>query len=270
MPVTPRRVARTGSPLYRRLATGEFRIAAAAATRQSCAMEIPERNPGLERVQHELRAHGVRHTNNKLRSGIHSRGYLPHVKREGASYFVTIRLGDSLPQEVLLRFKQEQAERLRKLTTSDTDGREEANHELHRQIERYLDRSVGECHLRRADIAAMAADALRYFHGKQYLLDDWVVMPNHIHLILWPISNFTLSEIMRSRKRHMARQANVLLGRTGQRFWQPEPFDHWIRNDKEKERIRRYIRNNPVKAGLCARPEEWQWGSAWAGWAAAD
>jgi len=231
-------------------------------------MENPERNLGLERVQHQLRADGVRDTPNPLRSGVHSRGYLPHVKREGASYFVTIRLADSLPQEVLLHFKQQQAVQLRKLAEVDTEGREGANRQLQRQIERYLDRGVGECHLRRVDIAAMVAEALRHFHGTEYLLDDWVIMPNHVHLVLWPMPNFTLSEIMQSRKRHTARQANLLLGRTGKTFWQPEPYDHWIRNDEEKGRIGRYIQNNPVKAKLCSRPEDWQWGSAWPGWMA--
>jgi len=221
-----------------------------------------ECNLGLERARHQLRADGVRHTNNRLRSGIHSRGYLPHVKREGASYFVTMRLADSLPRAVLLDLKRQHAQRLRTLSGGDRRGREDAHRQLHRQIERYLDRGAGECHLQRTDISMMVAEALRHFHGTEYLLDDWVIMPNHVHVILWPMANFTLSEIMQSRKRHTARQANRLLGRTGEPFWQPESFDHWIRNDEEKARIRRYIRDNPVKAGLCATPEEWRWGSA--------
>ena len=91
----------------------------------------------------------------------------------------------------------------------------------------------------------------------------WVLMPNHVHLILWPMPNFTLSEILKRRKRHTARQANLILGRTGETFWQHESYDHWIRNDEEKSRIRRYIRNNPVTAKLCQSPEEWTWSSAY-------
>ncbi len=223
-----------------------------------------EPNPGLDRVHHALRASGVpRDTPNPLRSGIHSRGYLPHVKREGASYFVTFRLADSLPQEVLLEFKRQQAEKLRALGDSEPAAREAIDLELQRQVERYLDRGVGECHLKRLDVAQMVAAALLYFHEKQYLLDEWVIMPNHVHLILWPMPNHTLSEILRSRKRHTARQANLLLGRTGETFWQPESYDHWIRNDEEKTRIRRYIRHNPVTARLCQAPEEWRWSSAY-------
>ncbi len=226
---------------------------------------IPEEpNPGLERVKFSLRATGVpAEADHPLRSGVHSRGYLPHVKREGASYFVTFRLTDSLPKEVLLRFEREHAESIRRLAggaTSKALG--ELHRELRRKIERHLDQGCGACHLRRPDIADMIAGALRHFHGEHYLLDDWVVMPNHVHLVLWPMPNFTLSEILRSRKRHTARQANLLLRSTGQSFWQRESYDHWIRDEEEKARIRRYVRMNPVKAGLCQHPEDWPWSSA--------
>jgi REP element-mobilizing transposase RayT len=238
-------------------------------------MRPEEPNPGLDRVRFQLRADGVpAETPNQLRSGIHNRGYLPHVKREGASYFVTFRLADSLPKEVLLRFLGEKAERLRALEMRKANGptkaqarqtqdtTEEIERDYRRKVERYLDQGAGACHLRRSDIAEMISGALRHFHSKQYLLDDWVIMPNHVHLILWPMPNFTLSEILKSRKQFTATQANRILGRTGV-FWQAESFDHWIRDDAEKSRIRRYIRGNPVKAGLCAQPEDWRWGGAW-------
>jgi REP element-mobilizing transposase RayT len=222
----------------------------------------------LERVKFELRATGVpKGTPSPLRSGIHTRGYLPHVKREGASYFVTFRLTDSLPKEVLLRFELEHAEAMHRLSMgAKQEETEKIHRELRRKIERYLDQGAGACHLRRPDIAQMIAEALRHFDGEQYLLDDWVVMPNHVHVILWPMPNFSLSEILKSRKRRTARQANLILGSTGETFWQRESYDHWIRNDEEKSRIRRYIRMNTVKAGLCQAPEDWKWSSAWPGW----
>ena len=133
----------------------------------------------------------------------------------------------------------------------------------------FLGRGVGECHLRRPEIADMIAEALRPFHEEQYMLDDWVVMPNHVHLILWPMPNFTLSKILKSRKRHTARRANLMLGKTGETFWQRESYDHCIRNDEEKSRIRGYIRMNQVNARLCKLPEDWKWSSAWPGWNAA-
>ena len=125
----------------------------------------PEPNPGLERVRHALRVDGVpQDTPNPLRSGVHTRGYLPHVKREGASYFVTFRLADSLPQQVLLEFKAQQAEKLRTLGEANQAARQEVDRELQRQIERYLDRGAGECHLKRAEVADTVAAALLHFH----------------------------------------------------------------------------------------------------------
>jgi type I restriction enzyme R subunit/putative DNA methylase len=224
-----------------------------------------ETNPNLRRVEFQLRSEGApARAPNPLRSGIHSRGYLPHVKREGASYFVTFRLADSLPKEVLLRFEREHAETLRGLPAgASSEAVQEIHRELRRKVERCLDKGYGECLLRRPDLADMVAEALLYFHDEQYLLDEWVIMPNHVHVIVWPMPNFTLSEILKSRKRRTARQANLMLGKTGERFWQPESFDHWIRNDDEKGRIRRYIRMNPVNCRLCKAPEEWKWSSAW-------
>lgn len=225
-------------------------------------------NRGLVRVEFQLRADGISaDSQNPLRSGIHSRGYLPHVKRENASYFVTFRLADSLPKEILLRFESEYAEAVRcSPANAPPDFNEEIKRDLYLKVERYLDRGAGECYLRQPQIADMIAEALRYCDGKHYVLDDWVVMPNHVHVILWPIPNFTLSSILRSRKRQMARQANLILNRTGETFWQRESYDHWIRNDDEKAHIRRYIRMNPVSAGLCQFPEDWKWSSAWPGW----
>jgi REP element-mobilizing transposase RayT len=226
-------------------------------------MTDPEPNPGLERVRHELRAAGVHpDSSNPLRSGVHSRGYLPHVKREGASYFVTFRLGDSLPRQVLLDFKRQQTERLRALSDGNVAARQEIDREYHRQIERYLDHGEGECLLRQPKVAGVMVEALLHFHEHRYILDEWVVMPNHVHVILWPMPNHTLSEILQSRKGHVARQANRLLGRTGKTFWEHESYDHWIRDDEEKFRVRRYIRNNPVIARLCRSAEDWPWSSA--------
>ncbi len=235
-----------------------------------------ERNPRTDRVEFELRATGVKlDVANPLRSGTHSRGYLPHVKREGASYFVTFRLADSLPREVLLKLEADRAERLTRLnarqqaprkvgTAIESEGcLEDIERAFRRQIERFLDTGCGQCWLRRADLADLVAGALRFFEGQRYRLDAWVIMPNHVHAIVWPLPNHTLSAIVQSWKGFTARKANLLLSRTGRSFWQPESFDHWIRNDAEHEQCCRYTRMNPVKAGLCGTPEDWRWSSAW-------
>src|SRR5437016_11367308 len=119
-------------------------------------MQPKEPNPQLDRVQYELRATGIKpNPSNRLRSGIHSRGYLPHVKREGAVYFVTFRLADALPKEVLLKFLAEKAERLRRLQMQRAEQRQAAKprpiddtedaieRDYARKVQRYLDKGVG-------------------------------------------------------------------------------------------------------------------------------
>lgn len=242
----------------------------------------PEKSPQLKRVEYELRSTGVKpEAANPLRSGIHTRGFLPHVKREGARYFVTFRLADSLPKEVLLKYQSERAERLRcfhaqqdaprKLGTKvpATETLDDIERDYFRKLEAYLDRGRGECWLKRPDIADIIAGALRFFANQRYRLDAWVVMPNHVHAVLWPMPNHTLSAIAQSWKRFTAREANKILGRTGQTFWQPEPYDHWIRNDVEHARCCGYVINNPVKARLCGDARDWKWSSAWRGEVAA-
>ena len=70
--------------------------------------------------------------------------------------------------------------------------------------------------------------------------------------------------MLQSVKGFTARQANLILGRTGERFWQAESYDRWVRNEAEFDRISRYIEENPVKAGLVSSAEEYQWSSAYA------
>ncbi len=154
-------------------------------------LPIDQPNPGLERTHHQLRASGAKdEIQNPLRSGIHTRGYLPHVKREGASYFVTFRLADSLPREVLLDFEREKAKRLRRLqhfkSCGETinDSEQEIARDFGHKVERYLDRGVGACHLRQPEIADLVANAMRHFQESRYVLHEWVVMPNHTHAIL--------------------------------------------------------------------------------------
>jgi len=134
-----------------------------------------------------------------------------------------------------------------------------------RRVERFLDRGVGACWLRRPDLAELMSNALRHFDGQRYRLSAWVVMPNHVHAVLWPMPNHLLGDILKSWKGYTAHEFNQRLQQTGQTFWQPESFDHWIRNDDEKARICRYVVHNPVPARLCATPEEWRWSSAWPG-----
>jgi REP element-mobilizing transposase RayT len=77
-----------------------------------------------------------------------------------------------------------------------------------------------------------------------------------------PCDGQELSSILHSLKSYTANEANKILNRKGQ-FWQPESFDRWIRDADHFAKVIRYIENNPVKARLCSKPEEWPLSSAW-------
>lgn len=187
--------------------------------------------------------------------------YLPHWTREGAIYAVTFRLGDSLPRAVLEAWL---AERRHILRTAEQMARPLSEHEEQRlrelhseRIEAYLDAGHGDCWLRESAVAAMVADALRYFEGQRYRLHAGCIMPNHVHAIVEPLPGYALPELMHSWKSFTAKAANRLLGRTGD-FWQQEYYDHLIRDEEDYAHAMRYLLENPAVAGL--RDWPWVWG----------
>ncbi len=172
---------------------------------------------------------------------------LPHLDAADFTQFITFRLHDSIPQELIEKWRREIAEK---------SG-------FRKRIEKLLDAGHGECWLRDEHIAKIVADALIFHNSKKYDLHSWVVMPNHAHVVLTPLSGVHLPDIMHSIKSYTAQAANKHLGRSGQ-FWQHESFDRYIRNWKHFTAVIRYIENNPVKARLCQSKEEWKWSSAYA------
>ena len=122
---------------------------------------------------------------------------------------------------------------------------------------RILDNAcAGPLYLRRPEIATMAVEAIRY--PDQYLghyrIHAYVVMANRIRLLIIPYVE--VSRLMQSLKRYTAREANRMLGHTGQPFWQDESYDRLVRDEVEFQRITRHIEMNPVNAGLAAKPED--------------
>ena len=120
----------------------------------------------------------------------------------------------------------------------------------------------GPLYLKRPDMANLVMEALRFRERErgEYRLHAWVVMANHVHILITP--QVPICQMMQSLKRSTAREGNRLLGLTGQPFWQEESFDRLVRNDAEFERIARYIEMNPVSAGLVQAPELFPWSSA--------
>jgi REP element-mobilizing transposase RayT len=119
------------------------------------------------------------------------------------------------------------------------------------KLERWLDDGMGACLLRNPGAARIVEEALHYFDAQRYVLDDYVVMPNHVHLLCCPLHPWRLEQLLHSWKRHSARRINQLVGRSGN-LWLDEYFDHGVRSTERLERYRRYIRENPIKAGLRA------------------
>jgi REP element-mobilizing transposase RayT len=93
-----------------------------------------------------------------------------------------------------------------------------------------------------------------------YRLYAWVIMPNHVHVVLQP--HIELASAMRWLKGRTSRVANQILGRTGTPFWQDESFDHWVRSNYELQCLIEYVERNPVKAGLVQIATQWPWSSA--------
>ena len=171
---------------------------------------------------------------------------LPHWQPEKCTIFLTWRLYGSLPKG--------SAERLGKW--SNEPGKQFL------RADRMLDAaSSGPLWLNDPEIAGHALRAI--YRGAEvghYVLRAYVIMPNHVHVLLDPF--VPLDKLTIGIKGVSARGANARLGRTGKPFWQDESFDHWIRGPGQFARIHAYIENNPVKARLCANPQDWPWSSA--------
>ena len=241
-------------------------------------MKRKDRDPRLEREagQRRLEAAGTGRRDacptvappDHLTEGFHSRDHLPHLKREGASYFVTFRLAGTLPANVLQKLKQEREQILQRAQTAQRpltwQEQEDLFHCYSARVDTYLDAGHGDCFLRQPEIARFVTGALRFFDGQRYELRAWVVMPNHVHVVVWPRPPQTLSQVLHSWKSFTSKQANKALARTGE-FWQTETYDHLIRDDDDHARCVAYTLSNPVSAWLCAQPEDWPWSSAYRG-----
>jgi len=208
----------------------------------------------------------LHHAPDPLTGGFHFRGVLPHLKKEGGTYFVTFREAGALPKEVLLRLKHEREAILQQALAAKRPLTWHEQEELFRwysiRVDKYLDAGHGECHLRRLEFADLVAGAICFFERQRYELRAWVVMPNHAHVVVWPMPGHTLSDILHSWKSYTAHEINKLLPKRIVPFWQSESYEHLIRDDEDMRRCCHYTLMNPVTACLCARPEDWKWSSA--------
>ncbi len=180
----------------------------------------------------------------------HSRGYIPHVDPGEYTQFITFRLADSMPQTVLEKWRSE----LERGEITDADFR--------RRIETYLDQNYGSQWLTDPRIASLIQETILNLDGKSYKLIAWVIMPNHVHILIRPLDGHPISEIMQTLKSFTSHECNKILQRKGS-FWYKEYFDRYIRNDRHFQATVKYIEENPVKSRLCKNPEDWKFGSAY-------
>lgn len=176
---------------------------------------------------------------------------LPHWTQPGGAYFVTFRLGDSVPIQLQQQWNYEREIWLQNHRPPWTREIEAEYHERFTgRMEAWLDAGMGACHLRRPDIRAQAEKHLRHFDGERYHLDAFVIMPNHVHALIVPLSGHGLFAILKGIKGTSARTCNSLLSRSGQTFWMADCYNRIVRDGRELRSFRNYIEQNPVKAKL--------------------
>lgn len=197
------------------------------------------------------------------------RRHLPNFDATGRSVFVTFNLKGALPVEARARLRAERTDIENHLANAGLflDETVKSNlllehaRKLFRISEEFLDAAEhGPRDLADAGTARIVRDRILQGAGRFYDLFAYVVMPNHVHMLIRP--QVELVRITGGIKKSTALAIHRRRGIEGAAFWQDESFDHFPRNGESFERIARYIENNPVAAGLCSKPEDWSWSSA--------
>ncbi len=189
-------------------------------------------------------------------SAWYSRGYLPHCDERARTQMITFRLDDSLSQESLSELEVE------------LEDMPQEEHTLHRrqQIEKWLDQGIGCCALGHAQAAELMQEVLLFGHQIRYRLHAWVIMPNHVHVLITP--RVDIATIIQSWKSYSSRrlwsmnESHQLGLPESRRVWRREYWDRFIRDRTHYAAAIDYIHTNPVKARLCKDARDWPWSSA--------
>jgi putative transposase len=187
------------------------------------------------------------------------RGNLPHWQPMAATFFITTRLYGSMPMQIVKQLKEQKAALLA-IATKEQEYIVRKRHFV--LYDEALDSNPNApYYLAETKIAEIVVEALHYRHGKVFDLHAYCIMSNHIHFLITTYDTNTdyLWKIMQDLKKFTGREANKVLARTGNSFWEEEYYDHLVRNEDEFYRINHYIMMNPVKAKLVERPEDWAW-----------
>ncbi|MHB1357361.1 MAG: REP-associated tyrosine transposase [Anaerolineae bacterium] len=172
--------------------------------------------------------------------------HLPHIDQPNLIQEITIRLHDSMPSHVRAEWRE-----YLQLDPQDK----------YLWVQHYIDAGKGSCLLGSAAVATLVERCLLDGDGTRYSLLAWVVMPNHVHMLVRTTAGWSLSKVMQSLKGYSTKLINQVLNRSGQ-VWQGDYYDRFIRNQEHLQSTTRYIHNNPVMAGLATTPREWRFSSA--------
>jgi len=189
---------------------------------------------------------------------IHS-GKRPHWSQAGVIVFITARLNDSIPQEVFHRWEREKQHWVEQhggqghwtdaLTHLPEHLQTEFREHFSRSRDDLLDDGLGTCVLRDPANAEILAKSLLHFDGDRYRMGDFVIMPNHFHLLAAFPDERSMQAQCDSWLHFTATQINRRTGSKG-KLWQQEPFDHLVRSAEQYDYLRQYIAGNPIKARL--------------------
>lgn len=186
----------------------------------------------------------------------YSRGYVLHFNSPIAIQSLTMRLIDAVPLQKVRDWKLEL-----EISTA-TPLSDPRRIELQRRIAKYEDRGFGCCLLRKAEAAKIVEDALLYFDSTRYNLYAWCIMPNHVHVLFEPTNGYEPMAVAASWKSYTANQLQRKRLIAGE-VWERDGFDRYIRNEEHFNNALQYIENNPVKASLAKRAEDWKFSSAY-------
>jgi REP element-mobilizing transposase RayT len=187
-------------------------------------------------------------------------GTLPHWRQPGATYFVTFRLADSLPQEKLRIWIEEKAGWLAAHPEPRNEAlRREYFERFPQRLQRWLDAGHGSCILSERGPREIVLGALRHFDGERYSLNEFVVAANHVHAVVSTRAEYDLSKILHSWKSFTAHEIRKLGDAShslGRQVWQKESFDHIVRSDASLAKFQAYIRGHQEWAGMRTQEAE--------------
>ena len=189
----------------------------------------------------------------------HLSGNLPHWRQNGCMYFVTFRLADSLPVGKLKELQTEKEAWLQqhpqpvKGSGEYSAWQDEYGRLFQDRVDEWLDAGHGGCILGDSNVRKTVEDAFLHFDGDRYRIDSFVVMPNHVHVLVAPLKDHLLSDIVKAWKSVSARKIMKLAG-VESPVWQKEYFDHIVRSPESLEKFRKYICSNPEPL-KCVRGE---------------